>query len=215
MARTLDAVLDSFSSAICKPLDLSSATELVRISAPVGSPGRKAFNATKIESIYELAYLQVFGLWERFLEDAFYRLLCGYATGGYAVTLKPTISRAATLAAAELQVLNGKQYHLWHNPTHVIGRSQKFFVAAPHETVVSSALNQITQLAAIRHHIAHSTPDTLKKYHSATMSLAGARFGRRAGRFLRTHTLHPVSGVQIRWLHLLTEDLISLSQQFK
>lgn len=214
MARTLDAVCTQFLSSIAKPLQLPVAAELVRISAPIGSAGRRAFNATKIESIYELAYLRMFGLWERFLEDAFYRLLCGYTAGGNVIPFTPSACRSKTLADAETQVLGGRPYKLWHNPQHVVGRSKQFFVSGPHEIVLSSALTRISQLADIRHHIAHATADTQRKYHLATMSIAGARFGIRAGRFLRSRTVAPATGIQVRWLDLLADDLSSFARQF-
>jgi hypothetical protein len=213
--RTLNAVCDSFLTAVDKPIQLAAAAELVRLAAPVGSAGRKAFTFGKLESIYELAYLQIFALWEKILEESFYRLLCGYTSGGNAIAFQPPYARAASLAAAEQIVLNGRAYLLWHNPNVVIARSQKFLVSAPHELVLSSAVNQITRLAEVRHHIAHATADTMQKFHAATMGLAGKRFGPRAGRFLRTYTTHPVSGVQTRWINVLADELLSLSNQIK
>lgn len=215
MPRTLFPVCDAFSADVTKALELSTAAELVRISAPTGSQGRKLFNYSKLELIYELSYLRVFALWERFLEESFHRLLCGYTTGGNAIAMAPTQTRPPTLSDAVLQVLNGRQYVLWHNPTVVIDRSKKFLVAAPHESVTSSALASISSLADIRHHIAHSTPDTQQKYHQATMTMAGARYGNAAGRFLRTTTVDPITGVQKRWLHMLADQLVSLSRQYR
>lgn len=215
MPRTLAPICDSFSANAIKALELSSAAELVRISAPAGSQGRKQFNYNKLELIYELSYLRVFALWEAFLEEAFHRLLCGYTAGGSVVAMAPTQTRAPTLNAAALRVLNGRPYVLWHNPTVVIDRSKKFFVSAPHESVTSSALALISSLADIRHHIAHATPDTQQKYHQATMSMAGARYGNGAGRFLRTAIVDPITGAQKRWLHVLADQLISLSNQYR
>ncbi|HDR9796678.1 TPA: hypothetical protein QDC59_000211 [Burkholderia cenocepacia] len=215
MPRKLDPICDSFSADVTKALELSSAAELVRIAAPAGSQGRRQFNYNKLEAIYELTYLRIFALWERFLEDTFHRLLCGYTTGGNVIVMAPNQNRALTLAAAGQQVLNGRQYVLWHNPDVVINRSKAFFISAPHEFVTSSALASIKQLADLRHHIAHATPDTLQKYHQATMTLAGARYRNSVGRFLRTMTVDPVTNVQVRWLHVLVDQLVSLSQQYK
>jgi hypothetical protein len=215
MPRTLVPICHTFSADVMKALELSSAAELVRISAPAGSQGRKLFNHSKLEAIYELSYLRVFALWERFLEDSFHRLLCGYTSGGSAIAMAPAQTRASTLSNAALQVLNGKAYVLWHNPTIVIKRSKIFLVAAPHEFVTSSAFASISSLADIRHHVAHATADTQQKYHQATMSMAGARFGNTAGRFLRSTTVDPITGVQTRWLHVLADQLVSLSQQYK
>ncbi|MGZ0008309.1 hypothetical protein [Burkholderia gladioli] len=215
MPRKLDPICDSFSAGVTKALELSSAAELVRIAAPAGSQGRRLFNYSKLEAIYELTYLRIFALWEKFLEDTFHRLLCGYMTGGNVIAMAPNQSRAPTLTAAGQRVLNGKQYVLWHNPDVVINRSKVFFISAPHESVTSSALASIKRLADFRHHIAHATPDTLQKYHQATMALVGARYGNSVGHFLRTMTVDPVTNVQIRWLHVLADQLVSLSQQYK
>jgi hypothetical protein len=159
--------------------------------------------------VYEAAYLLAFSAWENLLEQSFVRLLAGYRNTAGVVALAPTVARPATLGDATLQVLAGQQYKLWHNPAIVISRAKGFFAPnSPHESVLTSAQSDIGDFAAIRHYVAHRSPDSRMKYLNAAHQLAGAApFGTRAGWFLRSATIDPVTGNAVNWLQRICADL--------
>lgn len=167
--------------------------------------------------MYELAYLRIFAAWEVFLEESFLRLMCGFeSTGRTHPTTRPA---PKTINDARLAVLGDKSFKPWHDPTIVARRTAIFFageppVNVPHYSVISSATVLIKDFSEIRHHIAHLTDDTCTKYHAATMRLCGARFGRRAGRFLRAEHVDSATGLRSRWLDRICMDLKALASQF-
>ena len=191
--------------------------EAVRRSAPLGANSSRGFNSRQIEAMYELAYLRVFAAWEVFLEESFLRLMCGYLGAGNS---HPTrVPTPKSIEDARLVVLGGRRFKPWHDPTVVIDRTEVFFlpvpgVDIPHQSVVSSAIMLIKDFGEIRHHIAHLTGDTCRKYQAATMRLCGSRFGRRAGRFLRSEHVDVATGRRSRWLDRICMDLKALASQF-
>src|SRR5947207_1926265 len=102
---------------------ITKAGEAVRVSGPVAI--RKEWRASRLEALYELAYLRAFASWEMCLEAVFYRSLCGYAS---AAGQETPISGLyyPTVAAAESAVLGRRSFVLWHNPQQVIDRCKQF-----------------------------------------------------------------------------------------
>ena len=217
MARDLRPLVRVLGAQIDEAAKLVRAAEVIRNAVPVGSHARRGFSFRQIEAMYELAYLRIFAAWEVFLEESFLRLMCGYESGGHS---HPTIAVAPkTIQDARSTVLNGRRFKPWHDPHIVVGRTQNFFSAVPgnsipHDNVISSALVLIKDYSEIRHHIAHLTDDTCAKYHAATMRVCGARFGRRAGRFLRSEHIDAATGLRSRWLERICIDLKALASQF-
>lgn len=217
MPRNLGSLVRLFAAQVDESVQLVRAAETIRHAVPHGSHARRGFSFRQIEAVYELAYLRVIAAWEVFLEESFLRLMCGYLSGGTTHAIQGIPVR--TIEDARIRLLGGQRYKLWHDPVIVSARVPKFFVivpgvSIPHDGVIASAVTLIKDYGEIRHHIAHLTNDTCSNYHAATMRLTGARYGRRAGRFLRTEYIDPVTGLRSRWLDRISDDLKSLATQF-
>ncbi len=217
MARSLIPLVRVLQAQIDEAVKLVRAAESIRNAVPAASHARKGFSFRQIEAMYELAYLRIFAAWEVFLEESFLRLMCGFESGGS--THPTTAPGPRTIHDARLALLAGRRFKPWHDPAVVVARTGMFFLAVPgvdvpHDGVVSSALVLIKDFSDIRHHIAHLTDDTCMKYHAATMRLCGARFGRRAGRFLRSEHIDVATGLRSRWLDRICIDLKALASQF-
>lgn len=190
-------------------VNLARAGEVARAGSPSGSSTRRLLHYSTIEYLYEAAYLRLFVRWESFLEASFYRYMCGYECSQGQQTLVQPASYRPSIAAAESDVLGTRSYILWHNPTYVVKRSQKYFVNGRHELVINSVLSLLEHYANIRHRIAHGQSDARTKFDAATMHLAARHYhGSRPGRFLRDQ--HP-SGV--RQLERIATDLVALAKQ--
>ena len=166
--------------------------------------------------VYEAAYLLAFSAWESMLEQSFLRFMCGYRqkSGVPVATATATWARRRNLTAAMALLLGASQYKLWHNPQHVIARSQGYFVNGPHEIVLTSALADIQDFAAVRHYVAHRSADTRQKFQAAARRLSGASIvGARAGRLLRSSTIDPVTSLQVTWLERMCADLERYAKQ--
>jgi len=191
------------------------AGEVAHVSG--GTAIRREWNTTRLEALYELAFLRVFAAWEMCLEAIFYRSLCGYASaagqeilvsGGY----------YPNLAAAESAVLGTQQYVLWHNPQKVIDRCRRF-IRSGHpgcpsiqEITISSNLTTLVNLAATRHRIVHDHADAKRKFDGATLQIAARTYpAARPGKFLRdwdTSTLP-----HRRWLEVTVAELTAFTRQ--
>lgn len=164
--------------------------------------------------VYEAAYLLAFSAWENLLEQSFVRQLAGYRNAGGVPAVAPGIVRPTTVADGVLMVLGGKTFRLWHNPADVISRAQKFMPDGPHDTVLTSASVDISDFAAIRHYVAHRSADSRTKFVVAARRLSGVGLlGTRAGRFLRSQTIDPISGAAVSWLQRICADLERYAQQ--
>jgi len=202
----------SFTQRVREALSLVEGAELARNQAEPGTPVRRAFHAYRLEFLYEIAFLRVFTAWETFLEETFYRYLCGCFCRGVQAPLAAAQYYSTNLADAESRVLGGGQFVLWHNPAKVIQRSARFFKLGPHEAVVGSYQTQLDYLASIRHRIAHEHMNAKVNFNNASVQLSGRRYrGARAGSFLRDFntTKTPVE----RWLVTLSTDLASVAGQ--
>lgn len=201
-----DAVL---SRHIDEALELVRAGEVAR-TATLPAVARE-FYVSRLELLYEFAFLRMFVAWEVFLEDTFFRYLCGYVSRYGQATLTAG-SHFRTLTAAQRAVLQNRDYVLWHNPTRVVQRSASFIRQGRHEIVIASSGARLEAMAAIRHRIAHGHPDAQAKFDGATMALAGKRYrASRPGRFLRdwcAATMPPT-----RWLRVLGDELRNLAIQ--
>ncbi len=202
--------------------EAQSALEIVRsgeVSHRSGEPSvRQQWTISKLESLHELAYLRVFLAWEKFLEDVFYRSMCGYASRAGSETLV-TPGYFASLASAEIAILTAldRDYVLWHNPDGVIARCNRFISNAPgcpcrQATVISSNKSHLENLGAVRHRIVHNQTDAKRKFDRATRLIAGRTYsGSSPGRFLRdwNTTISPSR----KWLDIFVSQLVGMASQ--
>lgn len=178
---------------------------------------RKEWPMTRLEALYELAFLRVFAAWEMYMEAVFFGSLCGFAS---AAGQEQVVGGAyySTISAAETAVLGGQHYLLWQNPQKVIDRCQKFIKAGAgcpcvQETVFASSLTHLTHLASARHRIVHThQADAKSKFDAATAHIAGRTYpASRPGKFLRDWDTS--TAPHRRWLEVLIGHLISLTAQ--
>jgi hypothetical protein len=200
-----------FTHRISESLALAQAGDLAA-AARQGDPLRDEWYVTRVELLYELAYLRIFIEWELFLEQTFLRYLCGYVSRGGQIYSPVSGGFCATLQAAEATLLGGRPFALWHDPRRVINRARQFLSDCPHERVIGSHVARLVDLAAVRHRIVHGQKDAKQKFDSATINLAGRRYrGARPGRFLRDWDNSGTSAR--RWLSALGLELRNLAQQ--
>jgi hypothetical protein len=193
-------------------LEIAEMAELALIDVPRGTPTRELLTTIRVEALYEMAFLRIFVNWEAFLEQVFFRYLCGYRSIHGTASIVSGQGFRGSLAQAERDVLGGRQYILWHNPYHIITRSRTFFSACPVESTVSSNLARLEHLASIRNRIAHSQADARNKFDLATMAEAGRRYrASRAGAFLRD--VDPAATPRSRWIQSFANDIIGMSAQ--
>ncbi len=212
MPRRMPGLQAEFHRQVAEAMNLAEIGEIARAEASAGSQTRSRLHHSRIELLYELAFLRMFLAWEAFLEQTFLRYLCGYSSRhGRAVPLA-TASWSPTLAHAEAAVLGGRDYALWHNPTQVADRCQRMFGSCPIEGVVRSSMSRLEALAAVRHRIVHAQADARRKFDNATMTIAGRRYrGARPGAFLRDRS--PSTTPQVPWLEHLGRELQGLASQ--
>jgi hypothetical protein len=166
----------SLQAGVSEALKLAEVGEVARFEAATGTDTRRDFTVARLEYVYELSFLRMFYLWEDFLEQAFLRYACGYQSTIGVATLAAGRSPEPTLAAAQFAAAAGRRYALWHSPSGVIRRSQKFFSSCPIESVVQSNLAQLERLAAVRHRIVHAQADARVNFDAAAMAIAGRRY---------------------------------------
>ena len=177
--------------------------------------GSKTWTIQRIESLYELAYLRVFSLWESTLESVFYRTLCGYSLSyGRETLVSGTYFR--TIADAESAVLGKDRFTLWHTHWRNIQRCKQFIRSdkgypAKMEEVLSSRETLLGWMAAIRHRIAHDQQsDAHRKFETATRGLAGMTY-QTPGKFLREWDT--AATIPRRRLDTAIAELVSLASQ--
>ena len=210
MPRPMPPFARRFKQRVTEPLALAQAGDMAAAS-PFGSPIRREWHVARVELLYEFAYLRMFIEWEMFLEQTFLRYLCGYVSAHGTVTPKAGVI-CTTLRSAQIAVLQGKSFVLWHNPTEVMDRARTLLTGCPHEIVLSSCVARLRDLASVRHRIAHGQEDAKRKFDIATTNIAGRRYrGARPGRFLRDwdRSVAPPR----RWLEDLGLELENLAQQ--
>lgn len=212
MPRQMPALQAAFHRQVAQAMKLAEIGEVARVEAGAGSETRKQLHYRRVELLYELAFLRIFLAWEAFLEQAFLRYLCGYVSRHGSAIPQAGVSFSRTLAHAEVTVLAGKDYVLWHNPVRVADRCQRKFGRCPIETVVRSSTARLEALAAVRHRIVHAQADARLKFDTATMAIAGRRYeGSRPGAFLRDRDVSNTPAVP--WLERLGQELQGLASQ--
>lgn len=212
MARRMPAFHNALAAASQEALGIVAAGELSRTSHP------KEWHVRRLEALYELAFLRIFGAWEMYLEAVFLRSLCGYESSAGQETLQGTLSHFPNLLAAEAAMLGGQQFKLWHNPGIVVKRCQGFIKSnapgcpALQETTISSNLTYLGNLAAIRHRIAHTQNDAKTNFDNACTAIAARTYrGARPGRLLRDWDKSATP--HCRWISTFERSLVGLLGQ--
>ena len=209
MPRTMPPLAVRFSREVDRALSLARAGELVRATSPSGSVAVREFSQSRLEALYEMAYLRVFMLWETFLEQSFLRYICGFAASTGPQSL--TGGAIRTLADAENAVLAGQAYVSWARPQSVEARCRQFIQNGVHEQIMSSNRTRIEWFVNVRHRVVHSSEHARRRFDTATMGLAGRRYrGSSPGSFLRDRTpgLPPE-----RWIQEIGTELTNLARQ--
>jgi hypothetical protein len=212
MARVMPPLHQELQTRIATAVSLAEIGEVAKAEARRGSETWRNLKPPRLEALYEMAYLRVFLAWESYLADAFWRYLCGYTSQFGQATRIGNAAFLASVEKAERAVLGTQDYVLWHNPDHIIKRTNKFFSSSTIGATVASFKADLSHMAAIRHRIAHSQSDARSKFDAATKALAGRRYrGSSAGAFLRDW----VSGASTptRWLSRLASDITSVAAQ--
>ncbi len=207
MPRFDRALLNDAQTAVA----IAGAGEVAHLSG--GPSVRKQWRITRLEALYELAYLRVFAAWETYLEAIFIRSLCGYTSAAGQEQLLGG-SHFRTLAAAQAAVLGTHSYLLWHNPQKVIDRCRAYFrPGGPcvQESTIASNLTRLEHFSHTRHRIVHDQADAKKKFDAATQHFAGRTYpSSRPGKFLRDYD---ASSPPQRWLEIAVMELSSLLAQ--
>lgn len=199
---------DVFERRVEGAVDLALAGEQARVHLPPMAGG-SGFRIARLEYLYELAYLRMFVAWESFLEQTFYRYMCGSVSTRFGQQTMVAGMYFRSTGAAEAAVLGNHAYKLWHNPTQVAGRVAGFVINGQHEQLMKSASVRLGHLASLRHRIAHDQKDGASKCDAATMFFAGRRYpAARPGRFFRDW-----DAPNRRQLERMKNELINLSRQ--
>lgn len=194
MPRAMPALGTAFRHQVDAALLIARAAELARDTLPPRTAARLLLTPTRVDAIYEMAFLRIFVAWEVFLEESFVRMLCRWGSAIWQPALIDTTRRFNSLAVARQTLYDGRPYILWHNPQYSVDRAQKWFVNGPHETVVASSMARLDWLAAVRHRIAHGSDDARAKFDLAAIQIAGRRYpAASAGRLLRDWNLRSQS----------------------
>lgn len=171
----------------------SAETALVQVDSGSGLYHRQ-MHVTRIEYLYELAFLKMFISWEDFLEQSFLRYMCGHRSARFGLaTMKkgasycPDIKTAANdMLAAISSPSRQKSYVLWGNTQMALDVAKAILVKSRHQLVIAAAKTPLNHYGAIRNRIAHGQQDAKDKFEYAAFQLAKRRgFDYRAGRFLR------------------------------
>lgn len=208
MPRNLPPLADRFED---KAASLGGLSRRLEANFSIIKNESYSIRLSDLEIGYELLYLKMFILWEEFLEETFYRILCGYANSVGQEPLLPGKSYYSTIASAEVSVLRGRDYKLWHNPAHVVSRSDGYFQSGCRYRTALVASPKLQYFAAIRHRIAHSQKHAKNEFDNAAMMLAGRRYpGSRPGRMLRDRDATLPSNP--RWLSVIADELAHISR---
>lgn len=210
MARRLPRYDVHFTEQVQASIALVGRIELAMLQARTSNAD--GLRIADVELAYELAYLRIFLAWERFLETALTRLICGYHHSNGPEPLKANLSYFGRIADAEAAILGTRTYTLWHDPAKVVSRAERWLSNSRFALILSSAQQNLVHYAAIRHRIAHEQDDARMKFDLASMALAARRYkGARPGRLLRDWQLG--ANPPRRWLSVLGDDLGSYASQ--
>ena len=187
MSRALPDVAAKFAIETQRSLNVAATTEALWRTAAPTSDVRQQLKVGQLEALYEAVYLRIFATWENTLEDLVVYFLAGYRTPTY-VPVYAGARPAQTLTAARAHLYGGRPYLLWHSTYRATSQASKHLVACPVETVASSAATEIDQYGAVRHAIAHASPDARAKFVAATRAISGLEY-KSVGRFLRSENV--------------------------
>lgn len=186
---------------------------------------RREWTLTRLEALYELAFLRVFINWEICLESLLCRSMCGYESSQGMETVIPIAGATLrngyypTLGDAEAAILGGQPFKLWHDPVKVIARCNQHIEpnspARPQciglqASILGSAITKLTNYGAVRHRIAHGQQDARTKFDAACRVIAGRTYPRSSpGKFLRDKTGNPPRS----HLEIIAAELVGLAGQ--
>jgi hypothetical protein len=210
MPRSMPRLDVGFSKEANRALELAQAGVRIRVGSPSNSVARRELTIARLEALYETSFLRTFLVWETFLEQSFYRYLCGHVSAlGGCVLINPAY---ATITAAETAVLGGNDFVSWANPTKVVKRAKLHMTGSFHELVLLSDLTRLGYFTSIRNRIAHPSDFARNEFDKATRALALRRYpGSSAGRFLRDRAVS--APVPKTWLEVIADELMALAHQ--
>jgi hypothetical protein len=192
--------------------DVISSAERARIHQ------RNDWPPTKIEYLYELAFLRLFSVWESTVESVFLRMMCGHSTRSGQRERLLTGRYCHTINDAEIAVLAGQQYALWHNSTKIVQRCQRHFSrrrsSAPPiiEGIISSHQARLDAWAAVRHRIVHEQNDARNRFNQASLMFVGRTYSAsRPGKFLSD--LDRAATPPRRWIDTAILEFTGLARQ--
>lgn len=108
-----------------------------------------------IETFHEVAFLRIFGYWESFLEQLFFRLMCGYETSHGPESLPAGKKYFRSIQDASLDAHGSRNYLSWYVPSEIVGRSRKYFDGGNFEMTIASASTILADHSVMRHQISH------------------------------------------------------------
>ena len=97
--------------------------------------------------------------------------MCGYLHSRGQEPLAAGMRYCTRIADAEIAILRGANYRLWHNPMNVVNYARLVLHRSRYELVIASAFARLEHFAAIRHRIAHSQKHAQHRFDVATMAL--------------------------------------------
>jgi hypothetical protein len=210
MPRRMSRLDVDLTNEVNRAVGLAEAGVHIRAASPTRSIARRELTITRLEALYEVAFLRVFLVWETFLEQSFYRYLCGHVSALGACTL--IYPAHATIAAAEAAVLGTNDYVSWANATKVVRRAQRHMTGSFHEIVLLSDLARMGHFTAVRNRIAHTSQFARNEFDVATRALALHRYpGSSAGRFLRDRAV--AGPIPKTWIEVIADELKALAHQ--
>jgi hypothetical protein len=210
MPRSVVGQEARFAEAVDDALGLVAATEGLWLTAPPTSAVRQQLHVEQLEALYEAIFLRIFGHWEGYLEELTIRWMARYRSASYVpaaaagASLHPSLGQA--LAALYIEDGRQRDYLLWHSGPTVKRRVARVLDQCPIETLCDTEPDALEQIAAIRHHIAHGSRDSMAKFRKAAIELTGSDHNGRPGRLLRAADLaDPLN--QPKWIRNICERL--------
>lgn len=208
MPREIPKIASAFNIEVSKYLKAIDELEDLRFHIEKGY--LRNLSLPRIEHYYELAFLRIFLAWEVFIEQSFYRYICGYTFHGLISVPKSCFLKDPSVA--EISLLSGRSYILWHDPDVICSRVTKYLVNSNFESVILSFKAQLSSYSVIRHRIAHNQIDAIKKFNTVTLALAGRTYPTSsAGKYLRDFV--PGKPFPKRWINEIADSLVSVSYQ--
>lgn len=202
------SLLNDFHVSLNDSLALCANTEGLWLFAPPTSEIRRQLHVRQLEALYEAAFLRIFAAWEGFLEAITVRWMAGYCCPSY-VPSTPEGSRLCQTveqASVRLSIEHGRarDYLLWYKPKTVEDRLKPHLLSSPLERLAVAEADWLTAVAAIRHDVAHRTPDSAARYRAAALYLTQRPALARPGQLLRQADIRdPLN--QPKWILVFAE----------